>query len=263
MLPRVFRIVSVCLASALLWAGTATAESTTGVSTYGISARFIPDQVRPGDVVEFRVEMSRKAWGQFDLQVPAHPGLHPIAVKKVPLVYADGLYQQRESLLCQPVSSGSLAIKGASVVMSTPEGSQTVELPDLMLRVLPFEHAQLTDEPQPLPPNQHPAERMMPAFWFRWTAIVLCLLIWVVAIYFLRRKSTLRSEGSRQQIFQTSDVVQQLHTGEIPKHDLESLLNDPGLVLSEKLRTSIERAVYSRDIQPAELATLLQEELPA
>ena len=39
---------------------------------HGVTARFVPEVVRPGEVFELRVEMKRRDYGRFVLEVPPH-----------------------------------------------------------------------------------------------------------------------------------------------------------------------------------------------
>ncbi|MFG0256105.1 MAG: hypothetical protein ACF787_13585, partial [Rhodopirellula sp. JB053] len=123
-------------------------------ATHGIVASFHPEQARPGDVVEFRVEMIREEWGQFELHVPSHSELHSIAVEKVPVEIDGDRYRQRESLFFQPVASGTMVIGDAFVSMTTTGGVEEMQLPELRLEVLPFKTAGLSSTPEPFPPGE-------------------------------------------------------------------------------------------------------------
>ncbi|MCM2372059.1 hypothetical protein [Aporhodopirellula aestuarii] len=228
--------------------------------SHGITARFIPARANPGEIVELRVEMNRKQWGSFELQVPSQPTLHSIAVERVPLEYANGQYHQRESLFFQPVSSGTHTIGDARVMLSTADGPHEVELPELSLEVSPFDASEISDAPEPLPPEDTNRLESSPEAWGFALLAVLCLLVFIGG-QLSRRRRPEPIAASATPKFQPTELIQELQSGSIPKDALERLLNDPDCPVSQETRVEVERAVYANDVQAAQLVARLQKEL--
>ncbi len=245
----------------------ATTGPENGNSNFGISAVIVPAEARPGDIVELRVEMSRTSWGRFHLQLPNHPQLRLLAEEKIPIFYAQGIFRQQQTLLLQPVSSGKIVIAGMTATISTADGNQTIELPDLTLNVQAFQDVTLSNAPLPMPPDEleTPTSVLPWCFGLAIGAVVVSLLR---LFGFLRvRKRASQPEQSVQDSSRRSRLVDQLRSGIIfSKHDMEQLLNDPNISVSPELRSKIQQAVYSAPSaqnMPAGLARLLQEELSA
>ena len=207
--------------------------------------------------------MSRETWGRFEFQMPDHPQLRFLAQEKIPVSYNDRRYQQRHSVMLQPVSSGEIAISGATVTVSTTDGEETIELPVLNLKVKAFGDVVISDAPLPLPSaeTQTPTNALP---WWLYFVIGAAVVLLLALFRFLRnRKPASSPVRLGQELSQTAHIVDQLRSGGIPKHDLEAMLHDPSTSISAELRSKIEEAVYSVQTDPSDLAMLLQKELPA
>lgn len=232
-------------------------------SPHGISASIVPNNARPGDVVEFRVEMNRDTWGRFELERPNHPRMRTIAEEKIPVSYQGQLYKQRHSVFLQPVSSGDIRIGATSITLSTAGGEQTVELPTLALRVQPFDSPALSDLPLPLPPGETAFQSPSIFSLLFWAGVALAVLgVWSFVFFGLQNRplQSVRTE-SPNDFSETSDIVERLQSGVVAKDELENLLHDSSFSLSAELRSKIEQAVYSEQIELSELAILFQKEL--
>ncbi len=260
MLPRVTPIALVAVFVTLLLANPSTAESHPSPQSFGISVRFVPEQARPGDVVQLRAQMDRETWGQFELHVPATPALHAITVEKMPLKYENGRYQQQQSLVFQPKRSGAIVISGARLDVVTSGGRQSVALPDLTLAVEPLGTVDTSDIPVPLPA---PAPDSPPGSPALWAALVVIAFVLSITILLVAKKKQNRQLTAVQSVPPKStpdDLFKRLQSGELPRKDLERLLCDPSFVASDAVRAAIERAVYSQNDDAVELAKLLQQQ---
>ena len=235
------------------------------ISTHGVTATILPDNARPGDIVELRIEMNRETWGRFILKKLNHPQLRTIAEEKIPVSYQGQLYKQRHSLFLQPVSSGEIKIGTTTVTISTATGEETVELPALDLSVRPFDSPALSDLPLPLPPDEAVAQSGSMFSLLFWMSVAFAVLgIWSLVFFGMRNRELqpVRSDSSKE-FSHVGGLIQRLRSGVVGKDDLENLLHDSNLSISAELRSKMEQAVYSEQFEPADLATLLQEELIA
>jgi hypothetical protein len=225
----------------------------------GVSARFDPALVHPGDICELVVEMDRDTFGRFELQVPAHPKLHLVSVERVPVSLANGRYRQRQSYQLQPLSSGEMAVNEVQVQLTDSAGTQTFLLPEVTLQVLPFEAVDVSDSPELLPESINDRAGTSLTIGYVMAGVIGILLIAVTILCRLRRcKSDLKID----QIWDPAqDVVQKLQLGVIATDSMEQLLTQRGSTLSPELRGEIEEAVYGNRCQPAALLTLMREEL--
>ena len=234
-----------------------------GITNHGITATIIPEAANPGDIVEFRVEMNRKTWARFAMDKPAHPQMRIIAQEQIPVSYQGQLYRQRYSFFLQPVSSGDVEIGATSVTVSTANGQDTILLPAQSLHVRPFDGAVLSDSPLPLPPEEVASESNAIFALLFWLGVaVLVLAVWSLVFFGMRyRKHHSVESASLGQSSWLSEVVESLSAGVVPAQDLETLLHDSDVSISGPLRENIEAAVYSTQVNPADLATRLREEL--
>ncbi|EMI55496.1 hypothetical protein [Rhodopirellula sallentina] len=227
---------------------------------HGIVASFHPEQARPGDVVEFRVEMIRDEWGQFELHVPSHSELHSIAVEKVPVEIDGDRYRQRESLLFQPVASGTMIVGDAFVSLTTTSGVEEMQLPELRLEVLPFEKAGLSSTPEPFPLDEEGETRSTQ---FAGTVAAVLGVVAVALFFWLIRQNhrSIAVVESMPDESSPEEQIERLRSGEMTQCELESLLHDSNFELSSQTRSAIERSLYAKNRAAADLAAMIEAEV--
>ena len=231
---------------------------------HGITAKFLNEDVQPGEMVELRVEMIRQVWGEFKLTIPRHPKLHIIAVEKVAVKYSGGLYRQRQSVLLQPVSSGSVKLTEMALDLSSPSGVETFKLPPMELVVSPHSESVLSDTPEPLP--QSHSEKNASAFGgtaFATILIASAVSSLLLTLGFLRRfqkrqLSSIKEPDTGQP--QINRIMADLQRGQIRKGELEQILAESRTSMSAALRGSLEQAVYSDRGQAERIAELMRKE---
>lgn len=224
----------------------------------GVVAEIFPEQVRPGDLIELRVEMDRGDYAQFELQVPAHDKLHRVAVESVPVRHDGDRYRQRESWLLQADSSGEIVIDGATVTLETGQGSVTVKLPPLQVEVLPY--ARQDEDPQPVgfPAAEGTGtDRWAPRWW--WIAPVLALGLGFV-FWSTRSKSPAPEAGDRH-ASPLEAVLEELEAGRVDSPALGRLMEAQAADWPPELREAVAEAVYSERLEVGRLAALLREEV--
>ncbi|SMP51187.1 hypothetical protein SAMN06265222_103238 [Neorhodopirellula lusitana] len=241
------------------WADALSDDAST-LTDAGITARFEPHQAHPGDIVTLNVEMKRESWGQFELQIPNQTSVHSIAIEEIPLRLADGQYQQRISWLFQPITSGRIEFQDASVIVVTDEGEQTIGLPNLRLDVQPFPTQKLADTALPLPSSDESPDTNSNAAWMIGIGMVIGFILVAALFRSLRHKPTPTDNSEQAASHATSQLIDKLKAGDAGKDDLLRLLNDPNIAMSDRLRAGLEKAAYSRDFQPGDLAALTAEE---
>jgi hypothetical protein len=224
----------------------------------GITVRFDPPGVQPGDVCDLIVQMDREAFSQFDLHVPSHPQLHLVAVERTPISFAGGRYRQRHRLRLQPLSSGKVTIDNAEVEFTDSNGTQKFLLPAAILDVFPFESVDLSDVPQPWPVAGNPTATAPKSI--ADGLIIICgILLIVVAILWrirLRTSFAERDLGSDPMC----EAIERLESGTVPMQLLEHILDQRSYDLSPDLRHEIEQTVYNNRREPALLLDRLRKE---
>ncbi|TWT84097.1 hypothetical protein CA13_55730 [Planctomycetes bacterium CA13] len=225
----------------------------------GITARFEPPQVHPGDVCTLIVEMDRDTFGQFELHVPAHSQLHVVSVLRVPVSLANGRYRQRQCLQLQPLSSGEVTINEAQVELTDANGTQTISLPMVMLQVLPLEATDLNDAPESLPGTIDESNGKSPAFLIG--GILLCGILLVAVTILCKRLLRDSNLEAHLKYDPALEAVEKLQSGVVPKRSLEQILAQRDFHISPELRCEIEEAVYGQHCQPAALLASLRKEL--
>ena len=234
-----------------------------GLSEHGITARFLATDAKPGEIVELRVEMIRKTWGKFELQIPSHPKLHLIAVQKVPIEYSGDLYRQRESILFQPISSGVLQLNEMQVALSLPTGVENIDLPPLELTVSPYAEHELSDTPELLPTTLGATSGGSKVAII---VIVLAVSLTLLAIGIARRFRNKETQPASEPESRMTDIrrtIAELQNGRIQRDELEKILLNAGPSMSASLRDSLEQAIYSNHGQAERIADLMQKELSA
>ena len=134
--------------------------------------------------------MNREDYGEFVLHIPSHPRLHLVSREKIPLGLVDGRYRQGERLVLQAVSSGPLALTGMKAELTEAGGVRAVELPELELKVLPFDSADENPAPETFP-EAAPAKR--PRFPFAAAAVGILAAGFLLVLLLRTRR---RKEGA-------------------------------------------------------------------
>ncbi|TWU38219.1 hypothetical protein [Novipirellula artificiosorum] len=232
--------------------------SATATDHSGISIRFYPSAVQPGDVSELIVQMDRQTFGEFELHVPSHPQLHLVSMQRAPVSFEDGRYRQRQILILQPLSSGKVTINEAQVEFTDSNGPQSILLPAATLDVLPFNSADLSDVPQSLPAAGHDVVSTTMPIVYGAVLLVCILIIAVVIAYRMRMQTSITDANPNWE--PTLDAIERLQSGEIPIRLLERILVQDGYDLSPELRREIEHTVYGKRREPAALVALLRKE---
>lgn len=227
---------------------------------HGVTARFVPEQVRPGDVFELRVEMTRAEYGRFELQVPPHGSLHRVAVESEPVKLEDGRYRQRESWMLQADRSGEIVIEGAAVVMKTASGEEAVELPPLRVEVMPWGVADKSAAPVGWPvPNRDFSE--WPRTHKGVLLLVLGLVMFVLVAWFIGRKLNTKPKFLTPGMPLETFALEELDAGVLRSAALERLLLEKGDAWSAELREVVSGAVYAGRGEAGEVAIRLRKEV--
>ncbi len=211
----------------------------------GVSAKFTPDEVMPGDLVTLMVQMERDDYGEFDLNVPSHPQLHLVTRELIPPTHTDGRYTQSERLMLQALSSGTLTLTGMTIQLTESTGIRTVELPDLTLTVNPFETADEVADPEPFPKPEKPS-KMGPSLTPALIAVIAVIAVGFILVLLIRLKLASKPIPEAEEITgRNFDTI--LRAATITTESLEAILNDKGASLSSGLRSDLETFLYSPD----------------
>jgi hypothetical protein len=226
---------------------------------HGVTAHFVPEQVRPGEVFELRVEMKRADYGRFALTVPPHGSLHRVAVESEPVKLEDGFYRQRESWMLQADRSGEIVVEGVAVVMKTGSGEVPVVLPPLRMEVLPWRRVDTSTEPVGFPEPAADLEAERNAWWWL-VPLVVCVGL---CGWWLRRPPGGVTSGDSGAEASLEEALDDLEGGVLCSVALERLVIERGSEWSPVLREAAEEAVYAARGDAGELAALLRREVGA
>jgi hypothetical protein len=248
---------ALCLAVAMLPAA----------SEHGVTAEIVPAQVKPGDLFELRVEMSRADYASFELEIPTHERLHRVAVESVPVRFEDGCYRQGEVWFLQADSSGEVVIDGATVLLEGGSGPVTVELPTLRVGVVAYGEQDESAEPALLPA----APSAGGAWWGEPSLVFVVLILAVLALAFVtapvlvirwiaKRRDAAEGEGVSGKA-SWEEGLADLDSGMIESPALERLFLEQGGCWSGELRAAVEAAVYAGRGEAGRLAAMLRKEV--
>ncbi|MEX0322444.1 MAG: hypothetical protein AB3N63_09825 [Puniceicoccaceae bacterium] len=222
----------------------------------GISATLVPDEVKPGDVFELRVEMDRAEYAKFSLDIPAQQHMHRIAVETVPVTFTEGRYRQSEKWLLQADASGSYVIKGGKVLLETGGDTLSVPLPELELVVIPYENADENPDPAELPEEIIDRSSRV-SYWFWVGSLLVSISIFVMLMRRHSNKSVAGDTVENSLLFLIADELEQ---SKEPPIVLEKLIHDKEVGISEDLRERLIRYIYSGSGDPKLLAEELRKE---
>ena len=222
----------------------------------GVTARLVPEQVRPGDVFELRVEMTRADYGRFELRVPPHGSLHRVAVESEPVRLEDGRYRQRESWMLQADRSGEIVIDGAVVVLKTGSGEVPVVLPPLRVEVMPWGAPDKSAAPVAFPKRVKGEESKVMTWWWLVPFVAsVCLFAW-----WLRRPLSGAADRDPGGGASLEEALADLDAGSLRSLALEQLMFERGDGWPRELREAAAQAVYAGRGDAAEVADLLRKE---
>lgn len=222
----------------LLWL---TATSLPAEDLGGLSVEFKPAVANPGDLVTLWVEMNREDYAEFDLKVLIHPQLHLVAREKIPITHANGSYYQSERLMLQPLSSGDVTLNEISVVLTETTGPRTVSLPTANLTVEPFDSADKVSTPEPLPQAATTQDIASSVF----IPLLLMVAGGFVLIFLIRLKLNIPAEPKHSRTLGTRNFDSILRATTITNEDLETILYEKKVGLSDELRENLEKKLYA------------------
>jgi hypothetical protein len=221
-----------------------------------ISATFVPDEVKPGDIFELRVEMDRAGYARFSLEIPVQPHLHRIAVEAVPVSFSEGRYRQAEKWLLQADSSGEYIIKDAQVVLDSKGSSEVVSLPELRLTVVPYGEVDSSNEPSGFIEGESILETSRP----NWLIGLVVVVIVAGSILVMQNQKKRRASEAEEASNLLSLAAVELEERNLGSPVLEKLIHEPDCPLPEALREQLVRAVYSGNGDFSQLAADLRKE---
>lgn len=235
----------------LLWAGVV------GAAGHGVTARFVPERVRPGEVFELRVEMARAAYGRFVLKVPPHPSLHRVAVESEPVKLVDGLYRQSEGWVLQADRAGEIVMEDVVVLMTTEDGETGHPLTPLRMVVVPWEAADESVVPVGFPEERSEGAEGGAGWWW-----LLGVLGAIAAIaWWWRRAVNGKATEEVGGAVSWEEALGDLENGLLRSVVLEQMLLAQGASWSVALREAVEEAVYAGRGDAGALAVLLRKEV--
>lgn len=218
----------------------------------GITAKIIPAQVRPGDLLELRVVMERPEYGRFTLEIPAQDHLHRVAIDRVPLKLEDGTYRQRETWWLQADASGNFSIDGGRVKLENENGVEEISLPPLSVEVLPYPAEDTISEPVPYPPDDMEASiHLSPWWWLLPASVLLATTGW------WRSRPAKNNELIEAGPSLLESVLTQLDAGTVDAACLQQLAEQD---ISPELREEITGLVYGGRTDAGQLASALRKE---
>lgn len=251
--------VRLCAPSNRLWAMVWRAGSLAAtllfplLASASIELSLSHSQCQPGDVIELHAESSFEELVTYELKFPQHDALHLVAHQRQPVIYADGVYSQKDVWVLQPVQSGTVEINGIKAIVQKGDVVSKLDLPKQVIEVLPYTVSSEDFTPEPLPAAAASEQKMSKIL----ILLILGSTLIIVVVLFIIRKP--RVEVSEQDSAPTlDDLKTALASGEAPVELVEQLLNDDSIVISDELRVAMERTVYRQDTSALKV-TLEQE----
>jgi hypothetical protein len=207
----------------------------------GITATLVPDNAKPGDIIELLVEMDRSEYAKFTLDIPAQPHLHRIAVEAVPVSFSKGRYRQSEKWLLQADSSGDFVIEGGKVLLENGGTTFTTPLPDLKLVVTPYAGTDASSDPVGLPDEL--AVLITSGRLWLWVLVLILAVPFIALLARNRRRHTMEiGDHDIDLLFLAARELEQ----EMPSsHVLENLIHNKEINLPEELRARLVEFVYA------------------
>lgn len=212
-------------------------------------------QCQPGDVIELQAESSFEELVTYELKFPQHDALHLVAHQRQPVIYADGFYSQKDVWVLQPVNSGSIEINGIKAIVQKGDVVSELDLPKQVIEVLPYAATNEDFSPEPLPIETPSVQKMSKVLIL---LLVCCALVVVIVLFIIRKPRV--AEADQDAAPTLDDLKAALASGEAPVELVEQLLNDQSIVISDELRSAMERTVYRQDA--SELKAILEKEVP-
>ncbi len=223
----------------------------------GIVARLIPNQVKPGELFELRVEMDRSDFATFVLEIPEQSQMRRVAVEAGPARLIEGRYLQSESWILQARSSGNIRIEGATALLRFRDHEEVVALPVLELEVLPYGQEDVSSDPIAFPQ----AESEEGSSWIGVVVAVLLVLLFIGFLWYRKGSAGKKLESVVARDTRLDELMTQLNAGRIDTACLETLFHERGSQWSDELREAVERILYSGGGDASKLATLLSREV--
>lgn len=210
----------------------------------------------PGDVIELHAESSFAKLATFELKLPQQDALHLVAHQRQPVSYTKGVYSQKDVWVLQPLYAGTVELSG--VVALVDQGGELAEL-ELPTQILEVERAADTADnfmPEALPDDVAASGtgRIV------WILLPVVLAVVAFAVAMLRNKREEAKTCAIEERPTLDSLKAAVLAGELPDGWVELILADDTLMLSEDLRTALERAAYGQGTDLVRLQELLGKE---
>ncbi|MEO0510774.1 MAG: hypothetical protein AAF065_13055 [Verrucomicrobiota bacterium] len=199
-------------------------------------------QCQPGDVVELYAESAFEELRTFELKLPQHEALHLVAHQRQPVLYADGIYRQKDIWVLQAKKVALIELAGVVAIIQAGETISEVKLPVQRLEVIPYGSIEERFELELLT-EEDPAQEEGSAVW--WIALLAVSGLTIATIYFVSNKPEPIADESAAPTL--DDLRAAFASGDLSVDLVEQLLAEESPSISEDLYRAMERFVYGGD----------------
>jgi len=220
------------------------------------------DQTRnyhPGDLIELKVVVRSNEYGRYSIREPSHASLRYRETQAFPLrKVTNGQYEQRWIVLYQISRSGEIVLAGGELRDEAEGEASAISIERVVIQSDGFGSEQDPNRPEALTPLQSESSNRS------WMVSVFGLLaVGLFCVWVWKR----REESSRVDSLEKSPlraaaerILAAWDTGKAPTRDLERFLRDYHSACPPSLVEMIEKALYSKTGQSAELKDRLRKE---
>lgn len=231
----------------------------TAADLSGISLELKPKHCFPGDIVKLHAHMKRADFAEFTLTVPTHPSLLYVAQEHQPVTYKDGFYSQTSTWILQPTEAGEFKLEGIKLALSQEQVTTEHLLPAPFVSVESHTVAEDSLTPEPLDPNIENVFRI--PLWLLLLLLTIGLLLLLLILFFLNRSKPHRLEVEDPAELSLETICHALESDRLDTSDIETLLADEKVNLSQTVRQALERRVYSSSSDDTELLKIVRREI--
>ncbi|MEC7229928.1 MAG: hypothetical protein VXV91_01860 [Verrucomicrobiota bacterium] len=209
-----------------------------------ITMTLSPEECAPGDLVRLSFELESETFTEMTIGYRSPEGIHPVVTEKRPIEFNSQTqrYEQKEYWILQAMHSGEFLFSDLIVTLDGIADIKPIKMKPIRLIVTGFARTEDSATPEAWPPyleDQAPISR-----WF-WAVVMIPICFALYQLIKSNKKGKLMQKDLTTED-SLSLISHRLRYGDFPANAIERWLETDDAQDKHALRTSLQKALYSK-----------------